>query len=255
MQGLAIRATDGDIGKVADCYFDDTIWAVRYVVVKTGGWLVGRKVLIAPAAVRAANWERGVLHVDLTRDEVGSSPHVDTDKPVSRQLEERLHGHYGWPTYWASMPGEVDLVPPGQPPPPTVEKAEQDRRHVRAQPTGNPHLRSMREVIGYRIQASDGEIGHVEDFVIDGEQWLICFVIVATRNWLAGRKVLVAPAWFASIDWSDRKAHVELTRNAVKNSPRYTPSEPIDARYVAELHDYYGQPNRSAGVAAAPVDM
>lgn len=253
LRDLKVVAVDGDIGHVHDCYFDDAEWVVRYVVVDTGGWLSGRRVLIVPAAIERVDLGNKTLRVDLTREQVENSPDIGADKPVSRQLEEQLHEHYGWPIYWAPTAGHVGLGISGRVPPRTAEKLEEARHREPVVPKNDPHLRSIREVEGYHIQATDGEVGHVEDFVVDRKRWVIRFVIVDTRNWLPGRKVLVAPDWFVGVEWSERKAYVDLTTQAVKDSPRYAPSEPVEEEYAGQLHDHYGRPNRWSSAAAAPV--
>ena len=65
----------------------------------------------------------------------------------------------------------------------------------------DPHLRSSAAVTGYHIQATDGDIGHVEDFLLDDRSWTIRFMVVDTTNWWAGEKVLIAPAWIERVDW------------------------------------------------------
>ena len=114
-----VIATDGQVGTVRDVYFDDERWVVRYLVVETGSWLSARRVLISPYAVRFIDWQTRAVVVNLTRDQVQKSPHIDTDKPVSRQQEDEFNRHYGYPQYWPYSTywawGEVPLlVPPNQ---------------------------------------------------------------------------------------------------------------------------------------------
>jgi hypothetical protein len=85
---------------VKDVYFDDERWAIRYMVVATGNWLSGRKVLISPIAVRDVTWDVAVINVKLSQQQVCESPGVDTDKPVSRQHETDYYNYYGYPAYW-----------------------------------------------------------------------------------------------------------------------------------------------------------
>src|ERR1700691_472875 len=100
LEGYAIRATDGTIGHVKDLYFDDEAWVVRYLIVDTGSWLSSRKVLISPMAIGQSSWADKTLSASLTREQVKSSPDIDTDKPVSRQHEMEYLGYYGYPYYW-----------------------------------------------------------------------------------------------------------------------------------------------------------
>src|SRR5205809_6020840 len=98
--GYSIQATDGEIGHVAEFLFDDEKWTIRYLVVDTGGWLPGRRVLISPIALGETDWPGHRLHVKLTRQQVEESPVIDTDKPVSRQHEVSYYQYYRWPYYW-----------------------------------------------------------------------------------------------------------------------------------------------------------
>jgi hypothetical protein len=227
------------IGEVKDFYFDDQHWHIRYLVVSTGTWLKGRKVLISPEVVHAPDWGLRIFPVDLTKDQVRNSPSVDTDKPVSRQYEEQLRQHYGWPPYWGPA-GVVDpALAPLAPAPREREMTEGDRP---LDLKGDPHLRSVNDTDGYRIEARDGEIGHVEDFLLNGEIWRIWYLMIDTRNWWPGKKVLVSPAWIQSVRWDKSHVVVDLTRDAIKTSPGYDPAAPWNPEYAARLHDHYQRP-------------
>ena len=100
LKGFVIRATDGEIGTVDQFYFDDETWAIRYLIVETGGWLAGRRILISPFSVVDADWRVGRLDVALTKKQVEGSPNIDTHRPVSRQHEAAYLGYFGYPNYW-----------------------------------------------------------------------------------------------------------------------------------------------------------
>jgi len=236
--GYTIRANDGDIGKVSEFYFDDQGWTIRYVVVDTGGWLPGRNVLISPVAFGSPDWESRAFPVNLTKEQVQNSPSIDTDKPVSRQHETELHGYYGWPVYWGTNAAYGAFEAP---PLLLMESVKEDEASPE-EPEGDTHLHSTSEVAGSHIEAIDGEIGHVEDFVVDDETWVIRYLLVDTRNWLPAKHVLVSPRWSTQVSWAESKVFVDLTRDAIKNSPEFDPRKPITLDYEGELHDYYGRP-------------
>ena len=237
LSGYKIHAKDGDMGKVYEFFFDDEAWTIRYLVIDTGTWLPGRKVLISPLfAISNPDWKSQTFPVDLTKEQVKNSPEVDVDKPVSRQHQIELHKYYGWPAYWS--PGVAAGAPPVTPVVTQIAKEKATREEEK----GDPHLRSTREVTGYHIHATDGEIGHVEDFIVDDESWIIRYMIVDTRNWLPGRKVLVSPAWVKKVSWSDEMVDVDLSRKSIKDSPEYDPSAPINQEYEMRLYDFYGRP-------------
>jgi len=109
--------------------------------------------------------------------------------------------------------------------------------------SGDSHLRSTNEVAGYRIQAKDDKIGHVEDFIMDDNLWILRYVVIDTRNWLpGGRKVLVSPGWVDHISWADRIVFINLNAKAIENSPEYKPTLPVNREYEERLYDFYGRP-------------
>jgi uncharacterized protein YrrD len=218
---LNVAAVDGDIGRVHDVLFEDASWTIRYLVVDTGKWLTGRKVLLSPVAVLDAAWGQRQLKVRLTREQVKNSPDVDTDKPVSRQHERAYFDYYGYPYYWAGPLrwGAAPFPPAQETQSADVRAAEPNLPNAEGERLpANPHLRSARTVTGYGIEAIDGAIGHVEDFVYDEQDWSIQALAVDTRNWLPGRHVAVPIDRVESVRWEDRTVKVGLTQDAVRQS-------------------------------------
>ena len=173
--------------------------------------------------------------------QVEESPAIDTDRPVSRQNEIAYYSHYGYPYYW-SGPYLWGAYPYPVPPPDRATSLENEQHWDWAGESGDPHLRSSAAVIGYYIAATDGDIGHVEDFLVDDATWAIRYMVVDTGNWWSGKTVLVSPQWIARVDWNESKVHVDLTREQIKNSPAFDPSNPVHRDYEALLWDYYGRP-------------
>ena len=93
-------------------------------------------------------------------------------------------------------------------------RAEQERRR-----NADPHLRSCNEVVGHHLHASDGEIGHVDGFLVDEDTWAIRYLVVDTSNWWLGHEVLIAPPWITEVSWASRTVTVDLSREAVKGAP------------------------------------
>lgn len=243
LRGFRVRATDGEIGEVREVYFDDDRWVVRYLIVDTGGWLRGRKVLISPYAVSSIDHSGRAVVVNLTRAQVESSPDIDTDKPVSRQQEAEYHNYYGYPVYWpyttAWAWGAMPVVVPQDPE--IRDQIMEEHRAREEESGGDTHLRSSKEVAGYHIEATDASVGHVEDFLFEPDSWAIRYLVVDTRNWLPGRKVLISPQWIRNISWSERSVSVDLTRADIENSPEYDPSHPPTRGYESQLHRHYAR--------------
>jgi len=232
LEGYKLDSLDGEIGHVQGFYFDDQHWTIRYLVADTGNWLPGRQVLISPYALVATIEEEKHIAVDLTKKQIETSPSLNSDKPVSRQFEESYYEHYGWPTYWGgtAMWGYSPYI---------IRDREQWNKLSLTEKAWDPHLRNTHEVSGYFIQAADGEIGHVEDFVIDDETWAIRYLVVATRNWWPGKKVLISPQWIERVSWTESKVFINLTREAIKQSPEFTEESLITREYEAGLYRHY----------------
>jgi hypothetical protein len=239
INGYAIEASDGRLGTVSDLLFEDVGWAIRWLVVDTGTWLSGRKVLLPLSALGQPDAARRHFPVTLTMQQVKDSPDIDTDQPVSRQIETSVFGHYGWDPYWAGsiVPMSNAMVAPIAVPLPRVHdlgSADDDAD------AGDPHLRSIAAVTGYHIDATDGEIGHVEDFLVDDAGWSIRYIVVDTTNWWPGKKVLIAPRSVREIGWTDRLIYIDVARQKVKDSPAFDPSITVDGAYDEKFGSHYG---------------
>jgi len=167
LYGIKPHGADGEIGHVQDFYFDDQNWAIRYAVADTGSgsWLAGSQVLLSPHAFGSPQQGGKLLRVNLTRKQIENGPAIDSHKPVSRQYEEEDHRYYGWPCYWHD--GELGsqntfsiLERPSKslPGKPVTANSPQSKQ-------ADDHLRSALAVDGYRLEASDGKMGHVCDFM------------------------------------------------------------------------------------------
>lgn len=204
--GEKLRATDGEIGHIRDFYFDDKNWTVRYVVADTGRWLPGHQVLISPHALGHLYPNGKVLLVNLTREQIESSPSIDEHKPVSRQYEEEYYRHYGYPYCAESWPlwGLAEYPVFAPPPPPTAAK----------QHGVDSHLRSARVVQSYNVEASDKGIGEVADFLVDGRTWALREIVVETRHWYS-EKICIPTDKISRISYDESSVYVDSTKTAI----------------------------------------
>ena len=170
LKSYKLDGRDGEVGKISEFFFDDRHWAIRYLVADTGNWLTGRQVLISPYALVALNKDRQNIEIDLTKKQIENSPSLNTDEPVSRQFESAYYGYYGWPEYWSGpfMWGPYPYL---------TRDREQWEQGNQGEKPWDPNLRSTDDVTGHHIQAADGEIGHVEDFILDDESWVIRYLV------------------------------------------------------------------------------
>jgi len=245
INGYAIEASDGQIGTVTDFLFEDVGWVIRWLVVDTGSWLSGRKVLLPLSVLGKPDTSLRHFPVNLALQQVKDSPDIDTDRPVSRQMEADVYGYYGWDPYWTGgvFPAVGALVAPLVAPFYLSEPRSGLRGHVDADAPpdeGDPHLRSIAAVTGYHIHAVDGEIGHVDDFLVDDADWSIRYLAVDTSNWWVGKEVLILPRSVREIDWANKLVHLDVNRQAVERSPAYSSSMTVDGVYERQLHNHYG---------------
>jgi uncharacterized protein YrrD len=214
LRGYDIEAEDGKIGKVHDLYFDDTIWIVRYLVVDTGGWIHCNRVLLSPLAFRTPDRDAGTLPVQCTREQVRNSPEVDTDKPVSRQMEIDLHKYFGWPFYWGNGMGVA------------VSQVIQEHEERIEKENPDPHLRSAREVIGYTVHGKDDKIGGVGDFIVDDGTWIVRQLVIDTGGLFHRNEVRLPIEFLQSVDWGTRTIRINLGSKEIEKGEPFVPSAP-----------------------------
>jgi len=243
INGYAIVASDGRLGTVSDFLFDDVSWLVRWLVVDTGKWLSGRKVLLPTVVLGHPDPTKREFAVRLTMQQVKDSPDISTDRPVSRQMETSVYDYYGWSPYWGTgfYMGGYAYMPGAMTESPYLRSRQRDEESAAAQRSdGDVHLRSVEAVTGYHIHASDGELGHVADFLVEDADWSIRYLVVDTKNWWPGKKVLVSSRSTGEIDWTDRLVNLDVDRQRIKDSPAYDPAMTIDQAYDEKLLTYYG---------------
>lgn len=233
-----LLSRDGDIGKAKDFLFDDRWWAVRYMTTDTGSWLAKKKVLVSPVFIDTIDWKSQTILMNITHEQIENCPPIEENMPVSREYEVRFFNYYGYPYYWAG-----DAMWGMFPYPANLNAIQAAEFSDDADIEKTNHLRSVKEVIGYGISTTDGDIGHVEDFILNDETWALKYMVVDTRNWLpGGKKTLLPPDWISYIDWMGSEAAVDLSVSQVENSPEYDPDKPVNVEYEMHLYDYYGRP-------------
>lgn len=219
-----VLANDGDVGSLVDIYFDDSRWAARYLVVETGRWMDRKRVLVSPASLHRHSGEIGVVHADLSREQIRNCPDVDSDQPVSRRYEIAHARYYGLAGYWSgsmlwgpvAMPNAAAPMP--LPDDPILRPVEADEVREALDDAERTHLRSAKELIGYKVEASDGDAGELDDFAIDDEDWSIPYLIVDAKPWWPGGQVLVRPANIEAIHFDRSRVTVNLTKQALRDA-------------------------------------
>jgi hypothetical protein len=223
-----IHATDGELGRVAELYFDDEHWTVRYFVVRTGSFFSGRDVLLTPQHVTAIDSTRLCVRVSLTQEQVRDSPDISTDRPVSRQQEVEYLRYYDQPPYWAlgaEVGGAAIALDAAM-----RAAAARDEAAGAAPPT---HLRSSQEVSTYHLETPDGPIGQIKDFILDDDSWAIRYLVIDPSRWKIHDEVAVPASLVDRVSWGRRCLHVRVTRDQVRTAPHFAGLESLTPEFEA----------------------
>ncbi len=223
LAGYEIDATDGSLGHIRGFFFDPQSWIIHYLIVDTHEWLRGRKVLISLAALGQLNARMKSVPVSLSKVQIRDSPTIEKDAPTISLHE--LDACCRWQFTTGDMPKKG------------VELAE--AAHAA---TGDVQLRSTHEAIGFHVEARDGYIGHVEDFVIDDEKWTVDYIVIDTQRWGSGKKVLVLPNWTEEVDWRNKKIYLAATQDQINSAPEYDPSSLQEKEYEERLREFHSRP-------------
>ncbi len=232
--GYSIKAIDGEIGKIKEFFFDDETWTVRFLIVKTGNWLTGHRVFISPEALMASDWDNENFKVNLTREQIRNSPLIDTAKPFSRQQEIKIFDYYKLNSY-----GNRGIIVREMQKTVKNGSAKEELFSATLKSYGNNLLHSTRKMTGYAINAVDGAIGQINDFIFNDRNWKLDFMVVDNVDWNPGEKVIISPKRIKEIKWESSAVTVNTMVDLVKDSPEYDPNLPIGEVYEADLDNHY----------------
>jgi len=224
LSGMRLHATDGDAGHVHDAYLDDRDWRIRYFHVDTRRWLPGRHVLLAPTVVHGADWDRGRLDTAITREQLRTSPDIDSHKPVSRQHDIALYDYFQWPLASESVWEGEELAA-------RLHNLLSEWRGPTIAPpleelTDDPHLWSARALRHYGVDGDHGELGRVVDLLVDPDGWAIAYLVIENSGPLHLHRFLVSVNAVRGISWEARRVQIALgnetngTSSAVRDADR-----------------------------------
>jgi hypothetical protein len=230
LMDVPVMAEDGELGGIHELYFDADMWVLRYIAIELDD---NNSVLLSPLAFTRMEKDAAGYKVNLTREVVLNSPQFDLTQPVTRVQETDLHNYFSWPFYW--LAGGLASYP-------LIELASEMKENESAGMEDDPnaeHLRRLSLILGSHIQARNGEIGSVEDMLVDEESWNILYLIVDTGAWMPGRIVLLSPSWVEDVDWATGEITMDLNKETIEKSPEYDPDVPIDEDFDKRLREHY----------------
>lgn len=249
--GCTVQATDGKVGSVHDILFDDNSWKLRYLVIRSGIWLDERMVLVPPQSFMYAEESAQELHTSLSCEQIRQSTPLENDPPV--YLQHQIDTAATLPTLWMAYGGLHDpflptYVPPAIPAPEAAGDA-------RPKPNYDPHLRSVHQISGYRLEDDQGEAGQVVDLLVDNEAWMLRYVVIRTGSWFSRQQRLLTVSHIDAINWEHRAITTSLSRERIAASPDYTDAMLAEPAFENRLLQYYlgNTPLPLASVQGLPV--
>ncbi len=240
LRSYDVQGTDADIGRLDDIVFPDNEWVVRYVVVDMED--LAREALLLAAYLSRSERRTHTLSADVNLEAVTNTPPLDRSQPLTRRDEQELHDLYGWPVYWWET--EEEIVPiRGQwdVDEEATDRPEQDESEklVEEELEGSQLLFAA-DLIGiYGIQAEGGEVGRLQDLVIDDETWTIPYMVIGRSPGVD--RILLSSDYVEMIDLEARRLHVALPADALTNGPIFRSEDPITPELIRSLHEYYDQ--------------
>lgn len=241
----------GSVATVVCIYFDDQNWKVRHFVVRMDGRPPRREILVAPHLVRRLSEQSSSLTIGLTWRQLESAPSADSELPVSHHHELGMSDQADHP----SLPPRtaLDIARPwdficfGWPPhrvhgllfDPTIDPSRLIPPLLPRALAAQPHLRSSQAVKGYRLRARNGDIGHLEDFILEEPDWKVRYLEIGTRNWLPGKLVLMPPTWIRDMNRALHQVRVDLDRETIRTAPPYDCCQAITQGAETTITEHY----------------
>jgi sporulation protein YlmC with PRC-barrel domain len=235
LKDYKLIANDGTDGKVKDFLFDEEAWIVRYLHGDFGNWLKSKKVLIPRAFLENPDWKEETFPVEVNKKMIEEGPGIDEHMPVSREYEAELMKYYNldpyWPYTYSAPAGGSMFFPPR---PLGVPPKAMDEKDVET------NLRSFKEVKGYHIKTKEERLGHVDDMILDDDDWQIVYLVVEFTRWLSSnKKVLISVEWLEEISYIDQEITISMTPEKLKRAPEYNPEVDLSPEEEKKLYDFY----------------
>jgi hypothetical protein len=223
--GYRMEASDGEIGNIIEFYFDDETWFIRYMILKTGVWLSGRKILISTDSLKNTSWTTGLFSVNISKKQIVDSPDIDTDKPVYRSQEIELYAHYEWESDWGNQFYEGGSMGKSNPVPVLDREILSPAEKANIRSNDHLHLRRTAKSLNFQIHSIDGALGRLVDFVMDDQTWQILFLVAKTHDLPAPKKILIAIEHILKVEWDQNNIFLDLTLAYFECSKLYEESD------------------------------
>ena len=215
LSSYTVIGNDGEIGKVEDVYFDEEMWTVRYIVVKTGATFLSEKLFVSPVSIDKFDHTNELIRIGITKDEAQKAPDPG-DEPVSRKYEKDFSLYYRINPYWIGSGawGSANTA---------REMAQQEVQILESDlEEDESHVHQAKHVTRYELAVTDGSFGKIDDLLIDESSFKIKYFVADMRKWLpGGKKVLISPQWIEEIEWAAARIRINVTRDQLESAPEY----------------------------------
>lgn len=222
-----ILATDGEIGKVVDFYFDESLFVLRYFIVDTASFLGRDRVLVSPISLKYFSAEEKKIWLNISKEELKNSPAFDSQMTISRRYEVSYNNYFSWPSYWATNKATIWSLGPYGVPWVNEDLLEKNKR-VDYDDSVETDLRSAGEVMKYGIKGLENEFGHIQGFLIDANTYQIDFYILDTINYFPSKNVLARVEWTDQISYLDQVIEFPFSEELIKGAPNYDKDKNLD---------------------------
>lgn len=247
-----LYSVDGKAGRINDTLFDRKDWSLKYIVDKSSK-LLSREIAVSYEAIAEINWQARKVYLRYSQEQIRQSPSVKAkkslnDPPKAFRRQPVQVFHYDWvmnreETYNNEFTGTQEEAGSA-----VISDSGDYTNHsgtggaryvVQDEEYGTPVLQSTDKAIGLKISTKTGDLGVVEDFIVDDSNWLIQFMIIATQKNLRGKRILVAPEAISWINWKQKHITVDLDKEKLAGCPNFNLLFPLVNDSKKMLYEQY----------------
>lgn len=237
IEKFSLKAQDGEMGKAKDLYFNEQTYTVRYLTVESKKWFPDQIIYLSPSAIDHIDFEKNVIKVNNTKDELREVAGVKHESEMNHQREQELTTSMNWNQYWVG--DEVW----GRHATPLNSTSDVKPSSVVTDRTD--HLRSVNHMKGVfnhaNVIAEDGDMGYVADVIIEKETWRIRYFVINCGKWSTHQLTLISPDWITSANWTKDEFYVDMTLEGIEKGPLYQKRKPITRDFEERMYHNYGK--------------
>ncbi|MCM3399368.1 MULTISPECIES: PRC-barrel domain-containing protein [Oceanobacillus] len=227
-----IHATDGELGKIKDFYFDDRNWEIRYAIVDTRKWLPGRKVLLSPNSFIEVDETNESVNVEFDKLMIRNSPPVPENEDLTKDKENHLIDYFGWNSYTDNalphaergLLGTFPIIGLENERPPEEPHLNRNGRYHEH----DNYLRSEEETNDFKVHAKDGKIGRIVDMIYDTSQWIIEYIVVrSSKSIVENEFYIFHTRQINTVDWFEKDLYINDSLEGILNNKPFQQKEEI----------------------------